>query len=176
MSTFIKQYSILFEGLKAGNHYFRFKMDDSFFSFYQNPESLKGQMKVEVEMDKKSDLLALDLKFSGFVSVICDKCLEYFEMPMNFRNSLFIKFIGNEDSGDIEVIYLEPGETRVNLAGYFIESILLQLPLKRVHPSNDKGESLCNKKMIDILEGYSKTGSDTETDPRWDALKKLMNN
>jgi uncharacterized metal-binding protein YceD (DUF177 family) len=55
------------------------------------------------------------------------------------------------------------------------EYILLALPIQRVHPDDKNGESTCDPGMLDKLKEHIII-EEPETDPRWDELKKLMNN
>ena len=51
---------------------------------------------------------------------------------------------------------------------------MLALPIKRVHPDDKNGKSTCDPVMLKKLEELI-IDEETDTDPRWDELKKLMN-
>jgi len=74
---------------------------------------------------------------------------------------------------DPDMLSMPADENELDMAQYFYEYIHLALPLQRVHPTDKKGQSTCNPEMIRRLIEHSSSG---ETDPRWDELKKLMNN
>jgi uncharacterized metal-binding protein YceD (DUF177 family) len=51
---------------------------------------------------------------------------------------------------------------------------MLALPIKRVHPLDKNGKSMCDPAMLKELEELI-IEEEKENDPRWDELKKLMN-
>jgi uncharacterized metal-binding protein YceD (DUF177 family) len=51
---------------------------------------------------------------------------------------------------------------------------MLALPLKRVHTIDKHGKNTCDPVMIKKLEEFIIV-EEKENDPRWDELKKLMN-
>ena len=174
MAAFIEQYDIMFKGLKTGVHCFNFDLDNRFFGFFENPETKGGDITVSVELDKKSHFLALSLRFSGNVKVECDRCLDEFDLFLDFVNSLYVKFGEEGDDKDADIIYLEPNDHKVNLAGYFMESILLNLPVKKVHEKRENGTGLCNIEMINKIREHSTNENSGKTDPRWDLLKDMI--
>jgi uncharacterized protein len=62
----------------------------------------------------------------------------------------------------------------LDLRQQIYEFIMLALPIKRVHPADKKGKSTCDPVMLKKLEEL--IIEEKENDPRWDELKKLMNN
>lgn len=174
MPAFTDQYDILFKSLKTGIHRFGFDLDDDFFRHYENPDCLGGKIAVSVEMEKKDHLLSLFFEFSGKTRVVCDRCLDDFNIPVDFPSSLFVKFGEEPEDSDADVIYLEENEHKLNIGGYMIESICLSLPLRKVHIDDEQGNSTCNRIMIDKLKSHKDCGESHDTDPRWDALKNIL--
>jgi len=175
MPAFTDQYDILFKGLKTGMHHFGFDLDDDFFGHYDNTDCLGGEIAVSVEMEKKDHLLSLFFEFSGYTRVVCDRCLDEFNIPVAFQSSLFVKFGEEPENSDADVIYLEENEHKLNIGGYMIESICLSLPLRKVHIDDEQGNSTCNRTMIDKLKSHKASGERQNTDPRWDVLKNIAN-
>lgn len=176
MQPFNEQYSILFKCLKTGLHNFDFELDDRFFEYFENSDCLGGTFRINAELDKKDHLLSLCFSFSGSTMVICDRCLEELDIPLEFKSNLFVKFGPEEQETDADVIYLEQNEHILYLADYFMESIFLHLPIKRVHHKDAKGNDICNKSMIEKLNEHRSVEDNAETDPRWDSLKNLISN
>jgi uncharacterized metal-binding protein YceD (DUF177 family) len=53
----------------------------------------------------------------------------------------------------------------------------MTIPIRRVHPLDKNGKIGCNPEMIKKLnELLIDEEKEDNTDPRWDELKKLMNN
>jgi uncharacterized protein len=172
MPAFIEQYSILFKSLRTGIHSFKFVMDSRFFEHFDNPECPGGAFSVDLEMDKKSHLLSMFFTFSGEATVTCDRCLDEFSLPLEFNTRLFVRFGEEVMETDADVIYLDPNEHKLNLAEYLLESICLNLPVKRVHENIDD----CNRDMIRKLNKHVIKPDEKGTDPRWDSLRDINKN
>ena len=74
-----------------------------------------------------------------------------------------------------EILIIPHGEHKINVAQYIYEMIVLAVPQKRVHPGIEDG-SLSSDilKKLEELEPKEVKENKEETDPRWDALKKLI--
>jgi uncharacterized protein len=125
-------------------------------------------------MEKKDHLLSFLFLFSGTIRVVCDRCLEIFDMPLSFQCPLYVRFGEDNEEADADVIYLATKEHKLNLLEFFNENIYLNLPLKRVHPVDGNGIPLCNREMLDALEKHLVKEDKEGTDPRWDSLKGLI--
>jgi len=171
---YLKKYRINFRELDLGNHPFSFEMDDRFFSFFEKSEIQQGTLTADVELIKEERLTTLYVRIAGEVSVMCDRCLDYFMHPVDFSGTLYVKPEEDEweEKDKEEVILVAPDESEVDLAQYFYESIHLSLPLKRVHPDDENGNSTCDQKMLKLLEDHQQETK--QTDPRWDKLKDLF--
>jgi uncharacterized protein len=172
MPAFIEQYSILFRSLRTGVHNFNFVMDSRFFEHFDNPECPGGDFSVSLELDKKSHLLSMIFIYSGKATVICDRCLEEFSLPLEFSTRLFVRFGEEVMETDAEVLYLDPNEHNLNVAEYLLESVCLNLPVKRVHENSDD----CNRDMIIKLDKHRINPEEKGTDPRWDSLRDINKN
>ncbi len=139
-----QRYTIVFGGLKNGRHEFRFTVDKSLFEEFENSEIKDGACDVVVELDRAETQLTLGISISGYVVVACDRCLEDCRIPIDFAGELLVKFSEEAHEYDGEVIWLLPGEDRVDLTQYIYESIVLALPYQRVHP-----EGACNPEMLE---------------------------
>lgn len=172
-----QSYRIPFKGLKEGKHTFEFDIDDSFFEKLEYSEIEKGSLKAIVELNKKPTFLELNFVLKGSVVLICDRCLDEYNQSVDYEGSVYVKFSETEDEQDDEIIYLSPKEHDLDLAHYIYESIILSIPLKRVHPEDKNGMSTCNPEMIEKLKNYkTDEPADEGVDPRWDDLKNLMAN
>jgi len=124
---------------------------------------------------KSSSHLDLDIKISGKVRICCDRCLEIFDQPVESDNRLLVKFGNISDDSDPEIITIPPDDNELDLKQYFYEFIHLSLPIRRIHPDDAKGISTCDPVMLQKLKELLVEKEKGE-DPRWDELKKLVNN
>ncbi len=169
------QYIIPFAGLSEGNHKFSFTFDKKFFDDYPVLEARSGLVSATVLLEKTATMLSLQISMSGNLEIQCDRCLDYFYFPIEFRGELVVKFNRNTQSGTDEIWILDPNEHELNLEQYFYECIGLCLPIQRVHPQNPDRNINCNQDMLNILASHHKKKTEQETDPRWNKLKELLN-
>jgi uncharacterized metal-binding protein YceD (DUF177 family) len=173
----LKEYLIPFVGLKIGKHQFDYQIDNTFFKNFDYNEFNDVSVKVDIVLEKKSTMLELDFKHKGTVNVPCDVSGEEFDLSIKGKLKLLVKFgdVFNDDNE--ELLILPHGEFQVNVAQYIYESIILSVPLRRVHPGVKDG-SLSN--VIEKLESLSpkenkkEQQQNNDIDPRWENLKKLL--
>jgi uncharacterized metal-binding protein YceD (DUF177 family) len=167
---YFKEFVIPFGGLKPGKHRFDFKIDDSFFAHFEYAEIKKGQILVWIDLEKEENLVMLHFHFQGTVEIPCDRCFEFFTFPVKGDNRLILKFGSGFYEENEEVQIIPVGETHIDASPFIYEYIHLLLPIRRVHPDDESGESMCNKDVLDRLNAPAKQSF---PDPRWDALNKL---
>lgn len=175
----LKEYDISFVGLKQGKHLFEYEIDKSFFGLFDYQEFNDIHQKVTITLNKMSNLLELSFKNRGEVNVNCDITNEPFDLPVEGKLHLVVKFGEEYNDQDEELLVIPNGEHTINVAQYIYEMIVLSIPAKRVHPGVEEGifhpeileqlDKLAPKEHEEIME-------DGQIDPRWNELKKLLNN
>ncbi|RTL11536.1 MAG: DUF177 domain-containing protein [Flavobacteriaceae bacterium] len=173
----LKEYLIPFVGLKIGKHQFDYQIDNTFFKNFDYEEFNDVSVKVDIVLEKKSTMLELDFKHKGTVNVPCDVSGEEFDLPIKGKLKLLVKFGDVFNDENEELLILPHGEFQVNVAQYIYESIILSVPLRRIHPGVKDG-SLSD--VIEKLESLSpkehkkEEQQNNDIDPRWENLKKLL--
>ena len=168
-------FDIQFSGLKDGVHTFDFQLSEPFFENFDNEEFNAVQATVVVNFHKKPTLMEAELSLKGLVNVNCDLTNEPFDLPVSNSFQLVIKF-GPAYSDDHEdMIVLPHGSHQFNLTQQLYELLVLSVPQKRVHPAVEDGtmNSEVLEKLDQLKPSANNHSSQHETDPRWDALKKL---
>ena len=132
-----QSYSIVFQGLSAGRHEFRFEVGKGLFEEFQSTEIKDGKCDVEVALERSDAHLELEIRITGHVIVACDRCLEDCSIPIDFEGRLPVRFSDEVHEWDGEVLWLLPGENSIDLSQYVYESIVLSLPYQRVHPEGE---------------------------------------
>jgi uncharacterized metal-binding protein YceD (DUF177 family) len=164
------QYQIAFTGLNSGTHTFDFQVGDKFFEQVEDAEITGGQVAVMVTMVKEERMMDLHLEINGKVSVPCDRCNELIDVEVNGHERLIIK-LGDryfEESEDVQVI--PDTAHKFDLSPFLYEYIHLLLPIRRVHPEDEEGNSQCDPEIMKKLKELSESHIQ---DPRWDALNQL---
>ncbi len=168
-------YLIPIAGLKVGYHSFDFNIGNSFFEQFEESEIKEGNLTAVVETVRSSSLIEMVVKINGTVKICCDHCLEMFDEGVSCENTLLIKFGKTTDYTDPDIITVTHDEHELDMKQFFYEYIHLALPIQRIHPDDEKGNSRCNPEMLSRLKEHL-VDEEVRIDPRWDELKKLMNN
>ena len=166
----LRQFVIPFGGLKPGTHHFSFEIDDKFFEHFEHSEIRKGNFTIEILLEKEEKVLNFGFRISGSTEVICDRCGEPFYLPVSGMERLIVKFGDSYHEENDEVQIIPMGENQLDLSPFVYEYVHLLLPFRRIHPEDKKGISQCDPEIIKRIEEQD---SASETDPRWEVLKKL---
>ncbi|MWB93497.1 DUF177 domain-containing protein [Flavobacterium sp. GA093] len=174
-----KEFLIPFVGLKLGKHHFEYQINNKFFENFDYDEFQSSDIKVNLVLEKGSNLLELNFKHKGTVNVPCDLTGEDFDLPIKGKMKLIVRF-GDEFNNDNEELLILPhGEFELDVAQYIYEMIALSVPLKRVHPGVKDGSlqtpALTKLNELKVKEPTKEESKKEEDiDPRWDKLKQLL--
>ena len=171
--TLGREYVIQFAGLGLGIHEFEFEVKDKFFANFEGSAIDNGKFKIDLELNKQTNMLVLKFFIKGTTHVECDRCSDMFDLKVTGEQQLIVK-LGEEDFGDNdEIIALPFGESEIDVSRYIYEFIVLSLPLRRLHP-DVKGKTTCNKEVLKKLEEIAlKEEEEKKIDPRWEKLKGI---
>ena len=166
-------------GVELGNHKYSMVCDKAFFEITGLSEIENGSINVQIEMEKSEKMLSLNFHFSGDVTVVCDRCLDFLTISLDFTDFLVVNFVSQIDESfvnDENIWQIHEKAYELDLMHFLYEAIELALPTQLIHPDDENGNPTCNPEMLQKLaELAPKTEEEntTETDPRWDALKQL---
>ena len=163
-----------------------YQLDNQFFLDLDAPDVQKGQVNVVLKVRKTSGIYQLDFHTEGKVIVICDRCLDEMEQPIETDDRLKVKL--GADFAEIDDMVVVPEEDGyINVAWFIYEFIALSIPMKHVHAPGK-----CNKDMVNKLSKHLRVSADDEDDefesiddtddrpqeidPRWNELKKILDN
>ncbi len=170
-----KEFSIPFSGLKQGKHEFEYAINNEFFESFGYTDFNDAKLNLKVLLNKTSTMLEFELITEGIVNVDCDVSSEAYDQAIATELELVVKFGETFNNEDDEILIIPHGEHQVNIAQYVYEITVLAVPQKRIHPGVLDGslDSAALKKLEE-LQPKEKKGDTNNTDPRWDALKKLI--
>lgn len=188
------KYKIDLKGMQADSCKYEFVLDNLFFADIDGPEVQKGKVNVALVVKRTSRAFELNFQTEGTVWVSCDRCLDDMEQPVSSTDKLLVKFGPEyaEEGDNLVVVPEEEGE--INVAWFMYEFVALAIPMKHVHAPGK-----CNKAMASKLGKYLRTTPDdelsegdaflpeeeteltveeaeTQVDPRWNELKKILDN
>ncbi|MGB5820200.1 MAG: DUF177 domain-containing protein [Saonia sp.] len=170
-----KEFAIPFSGLKQGKHEFEYKFGNEFFESFGYDEFNDANLDLRVVLNRMSTMLELELAAEGVVNVDCDIISEPYDQSITAHLELVVKFGEEFNDEDDEILVIPHGEHQINIAQYVYEMLVLAVPLKRVHPGVLDG-SIHSEALEKLEELQPKEIKENkgDTDPRWDALKKLL--
>jgi uncharacterized metal-binding protein YceD (DUF177 family) len=173
----LKEFDISFIGLKEGNHRFEYVIKKEFFDFFNYDEFYNSNIEVVVDFFKKTTMFELNFHFKGWVNVTCDLTNEFFNQPIDSNMNLIVKF-GDEFNNENEEILIIPyADYKFNIAQYIYESIVLAVPIKKIHPGVKDGtlksEVLEKLKELEVKEKDIEQNNQ-EIDPRWNKLRNIL--
>ncbi|MBV2196857.1 MAG: DUF177 domain-containing protein, partial [Flavobacterium sp.] len=156
---------------------FDYQIDNTFFKNFDYNEFNDVSVKVDIVLEKKSTMLELDFKHKGTVNVPCDVSCEEFDLPIKGKLKLLVKFGDAFNDENEELLVLPHGEFQVNVAQYIYESIILSVPLRRIHPGVKDGslsDVIQKLESLSPKENKKEEQQNNDIDPRWENLKKLL--
>lgn len=162
----LRDFSIPFKGLKAGEHEFEFQLSRAFLDAIGDEELVDVDVVAYVTMTKAASMLTFDIELDGTAIVECDRCLEELSFPVDAGDTLYVKFSEEEYEFDGEVMWLNPADEEIDLSGYIYETLLLSLPYQRVHENLED----CNQEMIARFRIVSEEEFEEIAEPKENAL------
>lgn len=181
-----QRYTIAWKGLKEGAHDFEWRVGDDFWKGREESGIKGGDVNVEAVLERGTGganaAMRITVAMTGGVIASCDRCLEDCELPVVFKGQLAVKFSEEEQPFEGDIMWVNPADGVLDLEQYIYESIVLSLPLRRVHPEDVHGVPLCNPAMLERFKIVSEeeferltaeTEQPAEDDPRWNKLKEI---
>ncbi len=94
------QFFLKFIGLKDGSHKFEYDLDNGFFVSHDYSDFNSCDIKVKIELTKKTTVLELNIIGSGLANINCTLSNEPFDFEVNSKMKLLLKF-GDLSGGQI---------------------------------------------------------------------------
>lgn len=170
----MKELVIPFSGMKEGKYSFSYVLDNTFFESLEFSEIKKGNIKVDIELERRPNLLNLEITIDGTVELLCDRCGNTYNQPISDHRFVVVNLNADKFEDEDDLISLPPNHNDLDLSQYIYEYITLAVPPRRVCP-----ESVgCDPDVIRKLEqlNAAEQNKTSTTDPRWDALKNFKSN
>lgn len=172
--------TIQFSGLKSGKYVYNYVLDGSFFEGFENEDLRDGNVDFAVILEKSERHLLINFTFKGKIKSQCDRCLGELSIPVEGEQTLCVKFSDTETSEDEDVVFLPEDAYQIDLAQWMYEYVAVSMPMQKIHPEGE-----CDPEMLKFIseerddeemdsDDEVKVLPDGETDPRWEALKKLL--
>ncbi|KPH12287.1 DUF177 domain-containing protein [Chryseobacterium sp. ERMR1:04] len=169
----LRNYDVSFSGLKTGKHQFKFEIDKTFFQLFDTEQEFTNpKISVDVLLEKHTTFLEFEIESYGNVELVCDITNDDFTYPIENDIRVLVKFGEEYDDSEEDVITIPTNDHAFNVAQLIYENVILSIPMKKVSPN-------ISEEDLEILERFSPTETEEaeekepESDPRWEALRKL---
>ena len=166
-------------------------MDDQFFKNIDGPEVQRGSVDVALSVKRTGGTFELKFAINGIILIPCDRCLDNMDFEVATNEHLYVKFGSEYSEENDDVVIVPEAEGEINIAWFLYEFIALNIPMKHVHAPGK-----CNKGMVGKLSKHLRISADDEDDddiavelpegdisegpqeidPRWNELKKILDN
>jgi uncharacterized metal-binding protein YceD (DUF177 family) len=189
----LDEYNVELKMMKSDVEEHTFTLNDKFFTDLEAPEVQKGNLTVQLQVRRTSGLYVLRFHTEGTILIPCDRCLDDMELPIETDDELKVK-MADAYNDENEIIEIDENEGFLNVAWFIYEFIALNIPMTHVH---EPGE--CNEAMVEELKKHlcvsaldededefdeedggkldeEDEAAPREIDPRWNALKKIIDN
>ena len=173
----LTEFSLPVQGLKIGVHQYKYSLNRDFFQHFEASPIDECSFEIDLELDKRSNMLVLDFGLSGWFKTTCDRCSADIDLPMEDAQVLYVKYSDEEKDGDEDdVVFISRDAHELNVARYIYEFVVLSLPITNTYDCENDEEPPCNFDVLDYLENQKDNEDDDDTPPDgsiWDALKDL---
>lgn len=180
----------MLKSLAKGDHTFEYHLDKQFFVNMENTDVRDADVKVVLNLVYNGTFYDLTFDVTGTVTMLCDRCLDNLDVPIDTQYHVVVKFGESYDDSSDEMLVIPESDNYLNVAYLIYDTVMLAIPIKHVHPlgkcnramsallkkhrSQASGDDLENQ-LIDEMDDMDVSDqSEPATDPRWDALKKLQ--
>lgn len=167
------------KGLPFGNQVINVHLDGSFFDETEPCEVRSASINVSITVNHRMDeIITLDMAIKGELTIPCDRCLDDMTHPVDTTYHLTVKAGETLDDCRDNVLQVPSNWKELDLTPIVRDTVMLTIPIMHVHDSTDD----CNQNMTAWLKEYSASDDDCQVepatghDPRWDALKQLIEN
>lgn len=163
----LRNYDVSFSGLKNGKHEFKFEIENAFFQLFGTEQEFTNpKIQADVFLEKHTTFLEFVIKINGTIELVCDITNEEFDYPIENEIKVLVKFGEEYDDSEEDVITIPAKDHAFNVAQLIYENVALSVPMKKVSPN-------VSDEDLKILEKFSPKEEEPDSDPRWDALRKL---
>lgn len=187
------EYKLPLKSMAPGTHEFEYKLGKTFFSNMESEDIHDADLRVALTVVHKADLYELDFAIEGTITLICDRCLDDLEYPVDTTYHINVKYGDDYNDDNDNLLVIPESDNFLNVAYMIYDTVALTIPIKHVHPlgkcnrqmsamlkkhrahdANDEDSAL-EEQLIDEIDTIDSAPAEenTSTDPRWDALKNL---
>ena len=163
---FLRKFGIKIQSLSNNTHLFEFEFDQKLlYQFNSDIDISDSKGTCKIILLKTDMMLDVTFEIKGITTLICDRTLKNYTHKLYFSKKILFKFGEEDEEISDEMIVINRGKSILNISKFIYEFFILEIPIKRLHPS------IKNEDNIDNF--VYKTRTTNRIDPRLESLKKL---
>ena len=189
------EYKLPLRSLSQGTHEFDFHLTKTFFTNMESEDVHDADLDVKCTVTLRGDVYELRIDIPGTVTLICDRCLDDLEFPIDTTYDINVKYGDEYNDASDTLLVIPQSDNFLNVAYMIYDTVVLAIPIKHVHPmgkcnramsamlrkhrvagsrpaGDDSEDAAIEEKLIDEMEDMD-ASAPRQTDPRWDGLKGL---
>jgi len=171
------------KAMPIGSEEFSYHLNRQFFMDMESSDIHDADLNVHLTVKNRGGMYELKFDIGGKVTLMCDRCLDDLEYEVETDYHITVKYGDRYNDDSDEMLEIPESDNYLNVAYMLYDTVELAIPLKHVHESGK-----CNRAMSAKLQKHRATeepdvaeegGDETEggsIDPRWNELKKLIDN
>ncbi len=171
-----KPCTIPYTSLKNGKYLYEFQLDNVFFEAYEYSIVKKGELLVNVTLEKNNALNVVHCEIKGLVQLECDRCLSEYPQKVKVSEKAYIKIGTEEEEIEDEVIFMDKNETELDLSNYIYELITVSLPMISIPNDCNTTKKYCDEAILEKISNIKESIEKIDDANPFSALKKLNNN
>jgi uncharacterized protein len=165
-----REFILPIAGLAVGNKHYTFELGRQFLDMFDESEIIDAAVHVDLMFDKRENMIEMHFDFHGWLEVPCDRCADEYRQEIEGMQTLILKYGDHYEEESDEIIIIPADLHEFDVSQLIYEYMVLLLPIRKVHPEDEAGNSGCNPEVIKRLEQLR---VEEQNDPRWEALKNL---
>lgn len=179
----MKEFEISVYNLSNKEHSYGFDVKDAFFERFENSLVEKGDLKIDLTLQKTEAMMTLWFHIEGTIQLICDRSLQDFDYPVNMDERLIFKYGDEYLELSDDMFQIPAGTQLLDLSHHIYEYLMLAVPMKKIHPDlmEDEDDEDEDEEFYLVYADEEEpddnpdddSSEEPSTDPRWDMLKKL---
>jgi uncharacterized metal-binding protein YceD (DUF177 family) len=176
-----RKFEIPFVGLKQGVHEFTYELGNEFFTEKGAEDAENIQATVKLLLEKNTGFMLLKFIVGGKAGVNCDRCGNPLTADLWDEFNLVVKLTDDPDmmngqEEDADVFYISRTESHIDVSDWLYEFVMLSIPMQHVCGEDEKGESMCNKEVLQKLSEMKATTEEHNANSIWKGLDKFKEN
>lgn len=172
-----RAYDINFTSLSMGSQQLDYSISTDFLQNY--PEAYISDIKAfaVLSLNKMHQCLETSINIQGTVVCSCDICTEDVQIEFKTEEFVIFKFVDMQMTSiedELNVIFVDKRNNIINISDTLYETIMLSLPIRKLHDMNADGTYTCNPEYLKYLN-QEENVEENKNNPFRDLKKKLKN-